>query len=221
MNKLLKRGLKAYNIFLKNKLAMSLMMLFAGAMMTIAAINGNGNDTKTLPLMILSGGMGFSFWSLYRLGYIKASLDHKTTGEERESQRKVLFLQILETIPYLAVAVVGAFLLANENFTNMALNLMTGFFTTLNGVFGAIDTYKNREKRNFRWYFVLVLTLLELGLGIYFLVAFRSIEIGFYLVVGIITAIGGILETIKAVSNGGLKAALDDGKEIVKTLKND
>ena len=200
---------------------MALMMLFSGVMMTIAAINGNGNDTKSLPLMILFGGMGFSFWSLYRLGYIKACLDQKTTDAERESQRRILLLQILETIPYLLVAIVGAFLLANESFTNMALNLMTGFFTTLNGVFGAIDTYKNREKRDFRWYFVIVLTLLELGLGIYFLIAFHSIEIGFYLVVGIITAIGGVLEAIKTISNGGLKAALDDGKQIVKTLKND
>lgn len=56
MNKLVKRGLKAYNIFLKNKIAASLMMFIPGVMMTIAALNGNGNDLKSLPLMILIAG---------------------------------------------------------------------------------------------------------------------------------------------------------------------
>lgn len=220
MNKLLRRGLKAYSIFLKDKLAMSLMMLFSGVMMTVAAIQGNGNDTKTLPLMILAGGMVFSFWSLYRLGYIKAGYDQRANGDEREEQLRLFLLQILETIPYIAVAVVGAFLLANESFTNMALNLMTGVFTALNGIFGVIKTWKNRKTRNFGWFFILALTIIELSLGGYFIFAFQSIDIGFYLAVGIITTIGGIIEVISTICDHGLKNALDDCKRIIETFKS-
>ena len=63
MNKLVKRGFSAYKIFLKNKIASSIMMLFAGVMMFIAALNGKGNDTKSLPILITSLGTILSLWA--------------------------------------------------------------------------------------------------------------------------------------------------------------
>lgn len=221
MNKLLKRGLKAYNIFLKNKLAMSLMMLFAGIMMTIAAINGNGNDTKTLPFLILVAGAAFAFWSFYRLGYIKSMLDMTPKKDEKGPVRKTFFLQILETLLYVLVSAVGVFLLMNEGFTNKALNLMTGGFTTFNGVMGIINTYKYRENKTFRWKFVIILTVFELILGPYFIIASDSIGISSYAIMGIITIIAGTLEVVSAASLEALRGAVEDGKDIVKTLKSD
>ena len=82
MNKLVKRGIKAYNIFLKNKMAASLMMFIPGVMMTIAAIQGNGNDTKTLPLMILIAG------EVFTLNYIPVRQQEITP--ERTSMRRAM-----------------------------------------------------------------------------------------------------------------------------------
>ena len=94
MNKLVKRGLSAYKVFLKNKLAMSFLMLFSGIMMFVGAINGRGNDTKTLPLMITLGGIVFAFWGFYKLGYIKSNYDKLVlSGAEKDrARKKVLFL---------------------------------------------------------------------------------------------------------------------------------
>lgn len=219
MNKLVMRGIKAYNIFLKNKLAASLMMFIPGVMMAFAALNGNGNDTKTLPLMILLAGNIFSFWSLYRLGYIKANLDKMEDEDERGAAWKIFFLQIGEGLIYLLIAAIGIYLLINEDLTNRILNLMAGFFTTLNGVLGAVKVVKGRDNKNFAWKFKLFLTLFELGFGIYFLIASGDINIKSYLVMGIITAVAGAIEVISCFNADTLKDTLEDGREIVETMK--
>jgi uncharacterized membrane protein HdeD (DUF308 family) len=219
MNKLVKRGLKAYNIFLKNKIAASLMMFIPGVMMTIAALNGNGNDLKSLPLMILIAGEIFSFWSLWRLGYIKANLDKMEDEDERKAGWKLFLLQCGEATIYLLIAVLGVYLLINEDLTNRILNLMAGFFTTLNGVLGAVKVVKGRNNKNFAWKFKLFLTLFELGFGVYFLIAHADINIKSYLVMGIITSIAGAIEVASCFNAKTLKDTLEDGREIVDTMK--
>ena len=221
MNKLVKRGLKAYNIFLKNKLAASLMMFIPGLMMTFAAIQGNGNDTKTLPLMILLAGAVFSFWGFFRLGYSKCVIDRPVKDDDRGGWRRDFFLLMLETILYLIIAALGVYLLMNESLTNRILNLMAGGFTTFNGIMGAIRAFKGRDNKDFRWKFMLVLTLFELGWGIFFLINSNSINIGSYLVMGIITSVAGLIEVISCLNAKTLKDTLHDGKEIVKTMKSD
>ena len=52
MNKLVKRGFNVWLIFIKNRIASSIMMLMSGVMMFIGALQGKGNDTMTLPLAI-------------------------------------------------------------------------------------------------------------------------------------------------------------------------
>ena len=221
MNKLVKRGLKAYNIFLKNKLAASLMMFIPGLMMTFAAIQGNGNDTKTLPLMILLAGAVFSFWGFFRLGYSKCVIDRPVQADDRGGWRRDFFLLMLETVLYLIIAALGVFLLMNESLTNRILNLMAGGFTTFNGIMGAIRAFKGRDNKDFRWKFMLVLTLFELGWGIFFLINSESINIGSYLVMGIITSVAGLIEVISCLNAKTLKDTIEDGKEIVKTMKAD
>lgn len=222
MNKLVKRGLSAYRIFLKNKLAMSLMMLFSGIMMFIAAINGHGNDTKSLPLMITLGGAAFAFWSLYRLGYVKSDYDkiERANRQERDIARKTIFMQIGEAAIYVAIAVVGIFLLANESFTNKVLNLMAGGFTTLNGVLGAIKTYKNRaNSKTFGWKFTLGLTIVELILGPFFIFA-PEVDINGYIIMGVLTSVAGTIEVISALTVDNLKNTIKDGKDIVRIMKD-
>ena len=159
MNELLKRGFSAYKIVLGNKLATSIMMLFGGLMLMIGAISGSGNDTKTLPSIIAVAGAIFASWSFYRIGYIKAKTETMKRNE-RDVELGNLILQIYETIVYLIVCSIGVFLLLNENFTNQALNLMTGGFTIFNGIVGVIGAIKNREKyATFGWKFMLGLTI--------------------------------------------------------------
>ena len=220
MNKLVKRGFSAYRIFLKNKLAMAMMMFIPGVMMFIGAMNGHGNDTVSMPLGITSAGMAFTFWALYRVGYIKAQYDNAQTREDKKSQKTTMILQILEAVVYLLVVAVGIFLLINQSFMDKVLNLMAGFFTTLNGVMGIIDTIKKRDHRNFRWGFKLILTVLELVLGPYFLIMSDGIETGWYLVMGLLTAVAGALEVIAALTPETLRSTIQDGKDIIKTLKD-
>ncbi len=221
MNKLVKRGLKAYNIFLKNKLATSLMMLVSGILMTYGGITGNGNDTKTLPFFILLAGGIFSFWSFYRLGYMKNDLEKPTKASERGEGRKSFFLQIGETLLYLVVVTLGVFLLMNEQFTNKILNLMAGGFTTFGGVLGVINAIKKRNNIDFRWKFMLILTLFELVWGIYFIIASDSIGVGSYIIMGIITTVAGLIEVINSFNADTLNSTIEDGRNIVKTLKDD
>jgi len=222
MNKLVKRGLSVYKIFLKNKLASSIMMLFSGIMMFVAALNGHGNDTKSLPLLITSVGTILTLWAVYRLGYVKSCYDRieVSNREEKLIERKILFLQIGETLVYALVAGLGIFLLLNEGFTNKILNLMAGGFTTLNGVFGAINTYKNRENKDFRWKFMLVLMIIELVVGPYFIFVSDSINIQGYIIMGVLTTVAGTIEVISALTRDNLKGTLDDGKKIVRIIKD-
>lgn len=219
MNKLVKRGISVYKIFLKNKIAMSLMMLFSGIMMFIAAINGHGNDTKTMPLMITLAGAGFAFWSLYRLGCIKSDYEKITDRQEKVLQKHAIYLQIGEAAVYVIIAIVGIFLLINESFTNKVLNLMAGGFTTLNGVLGAIKVFKGRELKNFRWKFTLVLTIIELILGPIFIFA-PTIDINGYIVMGALTSIAGTIEVISAFTMDNIKNTIKDGKDIARIVKD-
>ena len=223
MNKLVKRGFSAYKIFLKNKIASSAMMLFSGIMMFVAAINGHGNDTKSLPMLITSVGTILTLWAAYRLGYVKCSLDRieKEKRAERSEEKKVMIFQIAESLLYVLVAGLGVFLLVNDGFTNKVLDLMAGGFTTLNGVLGAINTYRNRENKDFRWKLMLVLMVIELILGPYFIFASGSINIPGYIIMGVLTTVAGLIEVISALTMDNLKGALEDSKKIVRVIKDD
>lgn len=223
MNKLVKRGLSAYKIFLKNKIASSFMMLFAGVMMFIAALNGKGNDTKSLPILITSVGVVLTLWAIYRFGYIKSNYDNLggNNREEIVAGRKILFSQLIEALVYAIIAGLGVFLLSNEGFTNKVLNLMAGGFTTLNGVLGAISEYKNRENKDFRWKFMLVLMVFELIMGPYFIIVSDSIDIPGYIIMGVLTMVAGLIEVISALTRDNIRGTIDDGKEIVRIMKDE
>ena len=223
MNELVKRGFGVYKIFLKNKIASSIMMLFSGFMMFIAGINGYGNDTKSLPMLITSIGVVLTLWSAFRLGYFKAVFDGiaKENQVERRAELKIIFLHIAESLIYIAVAGVGVFLLSNEGFTNKALNLMTGGFTTLNGVLGAIKAFKNHDEIDFRFKLGVVLTVVELALGIFFIFASDSIETFWYVIMGGVTTVAGVIEVIAAMTHENIESTIDDGKKIIQIIKDE
>ena len=129
-------------------------------------------------------------------------------------------MQVVEALLYAVLTGVGVFLLSNEGFTNKVLNLMAGGFTTLNGVLGAIKAYKNREDIDFRWKLLLALTVLELAIGIYFIVASDSIGIVMYVVMGAITTVAGTIEVISALTTENIQCTLDDGKKIARIIKD-
>ena len=200
MNKLVKRGFSVYKIFLKNKLAMSLMMLFSGIMMFIAALNGRGNDTKTLPIVITLAGAIFAFWAFYRLGYMKSNFDHQNAEQETvKAEKKLLFFQIIEASIYAIVAVLGIILLTNEGFVN---------------------AYKNRANKYFRCKFMLVLTAIELVVGTYFIFASDNIDSTGFTIMGVVTMVAGTIEVISALTMETLKSTIRDGKDIVRIIKD-
>lgn len=222
MNKVVKRGFSVWKIFLKNKLAGSFMMLFSGVMMFYAALNGKGNDTKTLPIAITVVGAVLTLFGAYRIGYVKANFDKidKTNREEKDMNKKALLMQIAETLAYLIVVGLGVFLLTNEGFMNKVLNLMAGGFTTLNGVLNVIKLYKNREKKDSNWRLIFVLMVLELIIGLYFIFASDSIGIEWYIIMGALTTAAGIIEVVSAMTRDNLRCTVDDGKEIVRIIKD-
>ena len=221
MNKVVKRGFSVWKIFLKNKIASSIMMLFSGAMMFIAALNGKGNDTKSLPILITVVGAVLTLYATYRIGYLKSEFDKSSKDEEEKKLRlKILLMQIAETLLYLVVLGVGIFLLVDESLMNKILNLMAGGFTTLNGVLGVIKIYKNRENKDFYWKLMIVLAIFELSIGPYFIFASSSISVNGYIIMGALTTVAGIIEVISAMTRDNLKCTLDDGKEIVQIIKD-
>ena len=219
MNKLVMSGFNIWKIFIKNKLASSIMMFVGGVMMLIGAINGHGNDTKSMPALITAVGILLSFWSFYRIGYIKSDYDKQKNRQEKVSERQAFFSQILEALIYVLVVVLGFFLLLNEGFTNKALNLMSGFFSILNGVFGTIYVFKHRDNMSAWWKFRIVLTLIEFVLGIYFIFASDSIEIVWYIVMGSLTTVAGAIEVFSSLNAEQIGNAVNDGKEIVNIVK--
>jgi uncharacterized membrane protein HdeD (DUF308 family) len=214
--------LGVYKIFLKNKIASSVMMFVSGVMMFIAAVNGNGNDTWSLPALITSIGSLLSLWGVFRLGYMKAHYDliPKTDEEKRKQGLKGLGMQILETLLYMAVAGLGVFLLSNPSLTDKALNLMSGGFTILNGVFGAIYVYKHSEDKDFWWKFRACLTIAEFALGIVFIIMSDSIGVGWYVVMGALTTVAGVIEVVTALTHENIDSTIEDGKRIVSIIKN-
>ena len=223
MNELVKRGFGVYKIFLKNKIASSIMMLFSGFMMFVAGMNGYGNDTKSLPTLITSIGVILTLWSAFKLGYLKANLDRieKENQLERKAALKIIFLHIAESLIYIAVAGVGVFLLSNEGFTNKALNLMTGGFTILNGVMGVIKIVKNHDEIDFRFKLGVVLTIVELALGIFFIFASDSIETFWYVIMGGVTTVAGVIEVISALTHENIESTIDDGKKMIQIIKDE
>ena len=227
MNTLLKRGIGAYKVFLKNKLVSSVMMLFSGFMMFVASLNGQGNDVKSLPILITVVGSLLALWGSYRIWRIKGEYDRVVAEDSvnNKSKRKELLLQIGETLLYYAVLGLGIFLLINESVMDKVLNLMAGGFTTLNGVLGVIGAIKKRTNKDFQWKLLLVLTVLELMIGPYFI--FRTfgssepISVAGYTVMGALTTMAGIVEVISVMSHGNIRTTIDDGKKIVKILKDD
>lgn len=221
MNQLLKRGFSAYVIIIKNKLAVSAMMLVSGIMMTISAASGRGNDTKTIPVLITAAGVIFSLWSFYRLGYLKANHDRTEDKGDQAVIEKAIALQIIESLAYLLITAAGVYLLLNENVVDFILNLMAGGFTVFNGINGVILLIKRRQQKNYRWIVRLVLTLLELGLGAYFIAATasKSVDLTWLLIMGILTALAGLIEIIAASSKESLKTTVEDGKSVIRTIK--
>lgn len=218
MNTLVKRGISAYKIFLKNKLVASIMMLSSGIMMFIAALQGKGNDVYSLPILITSLGTVLTLWAAYRLGVLKSDYN-KLKGTEECIKKRELFAQIVEGLVYATIAGVGVFLLSNQGFTNKALNLMAGFFTTLNGVLNIVTIYKNHEIKNLRWKIRAVLMVFELILGPFFIISSDSIDINGYIIMGILTTIAGIMEVITVTNKENIKGTLHDGKDIVHIMK--
>ena len=218
MNTLVKRGLSAYKIFLKNKLVASIMMLSSGIMMFIAALQGKGNDVYSLPILITTLGTVLTLWATYRFGVLKSSYN-KLKGTDEHIKKRELFAQIIEGLVYATIAGVGVFLLSNHEFTNKALNLMAGFFTTLNGVLNIVTIYKNRETKNLRWKIRAVLMVFELILGPFFIISSDSIDINGYIVMGALTAVAGIMEVITVTNKENIKGTLTDGKDIVHIMK--
>lgn len=223
MNKLVTRGFSVYKIFLKNKIASSIMMFFSGVMMFIAALNGKGNDTKTLPIVITCVGTVLTLWGVYKIGYLKSHIDKidKQNTIERKPQKKTLLLQVAETMLYVAVAGVGIFLLLNESFINKILDLMSGGFTTLNGVLGLIQAVKNKDEIDFRWKLMLALSIIELIVGPYFIFMSNSITTVGYTIMGAITTVAGLIEVISAMTGENIDSTLHDGKEIVRIIKDE
>ena len=218
MNRYVRRGLSAYKIFLKNKLVASVMMLMSGIMMFIAALQGKGNDTYSLPILITTLGTILTLWAVYRLGYLKANYD-KLKHTETEIKKRAILSQLVEILVYMIVAGLGVFLLSNQQFTDKVLNLMAGFFTTLNGVFNIITLYKNREAKDFQWKFRIVLMIFELILGPFFIINSDGLDVGWYIVMGALTTVAGIVEIITATTKENLKGTLNDGKDIVHIMK--
>ena len=97
---------------------------------------------------------------------------------------------------------------------------MAGGFTTLNGVLGVISAYKNRENKDFRWKFMIVLTVIELILGPYFIITSDSIDINGYIIMGVLTTVAGTIEVISALTKDNLKGTIKDGKDIVRIIKD-
>lgn len=222
MNKLVKRGISAYRVFLKNKLAMAIMMLVSGVMMFIAAVKGKGNDTVMMPLGITLAGAVLTFWAFYRIGYIKSNLDRAANENDKSLERAAMTLQILETALYFLVAAAGVFLLINQDFTDKVLNLMAGGFTTLNGIMGVAYLIKNREHRDFKFWFKAVLTLVELGFGLYFVITSDEIAIGWYIAMGVLTTVAGTIEVVAALKTPDVfRNTMQDGRDILRILKDD
>ena len=218
MNTLVKRGLSAYKIFLKNKLVASIMMLSSGIMMFIAALQGKGNDVYSLPILITTLGTVLTLWAVYRLGALKSEYTRLKGTDERIKKRE-LFAQIIEGLVYVTVAGVGVFLLSNHEFTNKALNLMAGFFTTLNGVLNIVTIYKNREIKNLRWKIRAVLMVFKLILGPFFIISSDSVDINGYIIMGALTTVAGVMEVITVTNKENIKGTLTDGKDIVHIMK--
>ncbi|MBQ8985185.1 DUF308 domain-containing protein [Candidatus Saccharibacteria bacterium] len=220
MSKLLKRGISVYLIFMKNKLAMSIMMLVSGVMMFIAALQGKGNDTVAMPLGITIAGAVITCWSFYKIGYLKADYDKIKDEKEKSLQKMAIFMQAMENIIYLVVLALGIMLLLNQDLMNRVLNLMAGGFTTLNGVLGASNTFKKREHRDFWWWFKLALTVIELILGPYFVICCDSVEGGWFIAMGALTMVAGTIEVISALTPESIRSTMNDGKEIVSIIKD-
>ena len=199
---------------------MSIMMLIGGIMITIGGIRDTGNDTVTLPSLIMVAGAIFTFWGFYRIGYLKAGYD-KLAKEEKKSNIKIIIFQCLETLVYLVITILGLSLLLNQNLTNRIMNLMTGGFTIFSGVMGVIYVIKHRaERRSFKWIFRTALTVVELVLGVIFIVLADSIVRAGFIVMGVITIIAGVIEVLSALTKESLEQTLKDGKDILKALKD-
>ena len=219
MSELLKRGAKAYKIFLQNKLVASFLMLISGIMMAISGLTGNGNDTKTLPTTIVVIGAVLSLWAFYRIGFTRAKVLLDKDARQKKIDKRNMIMMIFEAALYLFIVGIGVFLLINEKFTNTALNVMAGGFSILNGVFGVIYLIKNRKNIETVWKFKLVLTILEFGLGIYFIFAAKTIGMTAFILLGALTTVAGILEVILALSFKEIVNTAKDGRDIVRTLK--
>ena len=179
---------------------------------------GKGNDVYSLPILITSLGVALTLWSACKLGYLKCEYDNYK-GTEDQVKKRELLAQVIEGLIYAAVAGVGVFLLSNHQFTDKALNLMAGFFTTLNGVLNIFNVIKGRENRTVKWEFRVILMVFELILGPFFIINSDGLEVGWYIIMGALTTVAGIIEILTVTTKENIKDTIKDGKNIVHIMK--
>lgn len=220
MSELLKRGFSIYKIVIQNKLVAAVMMFVSGIMMSIAGFTGNGNDTKTMPSALIIVGAALTLWGAYRVGFLRANFLAARGAEEKTAKKHAMIAMVLESSVYLLLVLLGVFLLTHEQLMNTVLNIMTGAFTILNGVFGVIYLFKNHARIDGIWKFKVILTLLEFILGVYFIVSSETITLTALILLGILTAVAGVLEIIITASKESIKNTVKDGQSIINTLKS-
>ncbi|MCR5572428.1 MAG: DUF308 domain-containing protein, partial [Candidatus Saccharibacteria bacterium] len=71
------------------------------------------------------------------------------------------------------------------------------------------------------WKFLFSLAIIELTLGTYFIFMPDDVNIVMLAIVGIITIIAGIIEVISACKRETFEKTIQDGKDILKVLKDD
>ncbi len=96
---------------------------------------------------------------------------------------------------------------------------MAGFFTTLNGVLNIFTIYKGRDNRTLKWEFRVVLMVFELILGPFFVINSDGLDIGWYIVMGALTTVAGIIEVLTVSTKENLRGTINDGKDIVRIMK--
>ncbi|MBQ3318644.1 DUF308 domain-containing protein [Candidatus Saccharibacteria bacterium] len=220
MSELLKRGFSIYKIVIQNKLVAAVMMFVSGVMMSISGFTGSGNDTKTMPTALTVVGAALTLWGAYRIGFLRAGLLSARGSEEKSIKKRALVAMAVESVVYFLLVLLGVFLLTHEQLMNTVLNIMTGAFTILNGIFGVLYLLKNRTKIDAVWKFKVVLTLLEFILGSYFIISSETITLTALILLGLLTAVAGVLEIIITASKESLKNTVKDGQSILNTLKS-
>ena len=73
---------------------------------------------------------------------------------------------------------------------------------------------------DFRWKLLLVLAVLELAIGLYFIFASDSIAIAWYIIMGVLTTIAGTIEVVTVMTHENIRTTINDGKKIIQIIKD-